>query len=516
MSRTRSAVADVPAVSPPQGHYQRVPIDLLVKSPLNPRKHVDEGKLADLVESIRQHDVIEPIVVRLSPENDAEFEIVAGDRRHQAARLAGLSDVPVMIRSLTDAQLLELALQENIHQASMSAIDEAVALDKLATLDPIYRDPKVLAGKIGRSESYVRDRLRLLRLAPEVRDALAAGAITASHGDRIARLPKEQHAAALRACFSPLLVDHAFEVWEDEIARAKREGLPTVRDEVDALVRAARWDVLAPSVVALRAIDDWIREHGKADVAAPEVQEQLLQELGADGSANVDEATAAAADTDVVATLLQLSEDRSWGFSRKQAKAIGVLYWEDWKAITGKPCGFATRGAVVHGGDLRVVDCCVQKRKCRKHWPEEEKARAAKDTADQRQRQERERQQREAAEARWKAMAPAAFKAFARHVAGIKLTASLVKQIVPSWDLKKMGETFGVTLTDKNAAQVLALCYVSTWSEQQFSDSSKHYGFDLKSFAKTWQAEQDAKGAETLQAGRKQLAAKRAKKGGAK
>ena len=111
------------------------------------------------------------------------------------------------IRDVDDVQLLELALAENVHRRNMHPLDEAEALARLQTLDPSLNDLEVLGGKVGRSASYVRDKLKLLRLEPVVVEALEASAIHEKHAERIARLPADQHETALAACFARLLVE---------------------------------------------------------------------------------------------------------------------------------------------------------------------------------------------------------------------------------------------------------------------------------------------------------------------
>src|SRR5690349_13447219 len=223
---------------------------------------MDAGELAELVESIRQHGVIEPIVVRASAFEPGKYEVIAGGRRTRASRTAGRTEIPAMVRDVNDAQLLELALQENLHRASMSPLDEARAIEKLQSLDAIYRDDRVVGSKIGRSETYVRDRKKLLKLAGVVQAALEGGAITAKHAERIARLPVDQHRAALEACFSWVMLSSEWDNDEDE---------PSIAELVDA----GRWSDLASTLIGLRAFDEWAEEHAKVDLTDPAIQPLL-------------------------------------------------------------------------------------------------------------------------------------------------------------------------------------------------------------------------------------------------
>jgi ParB/RepB/Spo0J family partition protein len=492
----RTTAATAPIETPtPQGEYRRVPLDAVIESPLNPRKHMDEDALHELVESIRLHDVIEPIVVRTSPHELERFEVVAGARRTRAARLAGRVDVPVMVRNVTDAQLLELALQENLHRASMTPLDEARALETLASLDPIYRDDRVLAGKIGRSETYVRDRRKLLRLDPLVQDALEGGAITAKHAERIARLPVDQHTAALEACFSMLTLgsDESRKVWSAEVARGNREGLPTLKGENDALLRARRWDLLAPGVVSLREFDEWVQDNGKVDLAAPEIQEQLrpvLDDIAANNS-DVDPDDDQAMDEmrqAATASFLQLSEDP--GLAAADAAELNVVPFGRWKEITRAKdtCDFTQRAAIVHGGSFRLVDVCTESRKCQSHWPKPKKAKGGTSSSGGYD-WKAEAEKRKKAQAEWDAVRPRYVAALVAHTKGFKVTTARIAAALESWKVTTVASDFGVKLTDATAGQVLALTTVSTDALDAFAKDAKALGLNVAKVTATIKAE---------------------------
>lgn len=510
------------------GLFERIPLEAIAESPLNPRKHVDEAKLAELVDSIRQHGVIEPIVVRrrewdFDPDFDASevrYEVVAGARRTRAARAAGLTDVPAMVRVVTDAQLLELALQENIHQATMSAVDEAEALAKLADLDPIYRDPRVLASKIGRSESYVSRRLKLLRLEPVVRAALDADAITVSHAERITRLPLDQQEAALAFCFNPLLLDR-------DVVETLRFEFDDIADEhrhsEAFLVAIGRWDLLAPTAKSAGALDEWIAEHGRADLTAPEVQQALApvvpETMVEAHAAAGDDARDAVVDQ-LASSALQLS--RAW-MTRSQAQQRGVVRADDWKAIGKRRCAHARPGVVVHGGPLEVLDVCVERKKCGTHWPKPKKATAtpaaAEDSEHSYQAQER---RREEARKAWETRQPAARAALVAHLRSATLDAlTVVQRAVQTYEQRNIERDFGVRLAKDTALVVLALTAVNDYNAEVFAESAKTWGFDVKAWTKQYEAEAAKTGKAALDAQREQLAGEKpkgakaaAKKGG--
>lgn len=156
---------------------RHVPIEHLHANPNNPRKHFAEGDLEDLAKSIREKGLLQPLVVR--PREDGEFEIVAGERRWRAAQRAGIHDVPVLIRTLSDGEALEIALVENIQRADLNAIEEARAYTQL--VDQFSYTQQQLADSVGKSRSHVANTLRLLNLPDGVRKLIEDGSLTAGH-----------------------------------------------------------------------------------------------------------------------------------------------------------------------------------------------------------------------------------------------------------------------------------------------------------------------------------------------
>jgi ParB family chromosome partitioning protein len=176
--------------------FQYLAIDTIHESANNPRVTFEPARLEELAASIRQHGLIQPIIVR--PNSDG-FEIVAGARRFRAAQMAELFSVPVHIVDIDDAHALELALAENVLRADVHPYEEAAALRRL--LDMPGYDVATLAEKFGKSASHIYARLSLLQLIPEVAEAFTQDRITASHANLIARLPQESQAAAFEQCW---------------------------------------------------------------------------------------------------------------------------------------------------------------------------------------------------------------------------------------------------------------------------------------------------------------------------
>jgi len=135
---------------------QDIPLNRIQESKTNPRRQFDEVKLAELADNIRQHGVLQPVLVRPMPDGEPEtYELVAGARRFRASRLAKRESIPASIRELTDTQCLELQLIENLQRADVHELDEARGYAALMQLQPETYTVETLAEKIGRSEKYV-------------------------------------------------------------------------------------------------------------------------------------------------------------------------------------------------------------------------------------------------------------------------------------------------------------------------------------------------------------------------
>jgi ParB family chromosome partitioning protein len=154
-----------------------IPIEFISRNPRNPRRFFDEGELHDLASSIRQHGIVQPVVVRTLAAS--QYEIIAGERRWRAAQLAGLIEIPVIVRDVDDKTALEIAIVENVQRSDLNALEEALGYEQLIA-DYGYTQND-LGEIIGKSRSHVANSLRLLKLPEPVRDLLAAGSLSAGH-----------------------------------------------------------------------------------------------------------------------------------------------------------------------------------------------------------------------------------------------------------------------------------------------------------------------------------------------
>ncbi len=174
--------------------YREVPLDLVSPNPRQPRQVFDEEALAELVHSISTIGLLQPIVVRSA---GTGYELIAGERRLRASKLAGLTTIPVFVRDTEDDALLRDALLENLHRASLNALEEAAAYDQL--LKDFSCTQEQLAERIGRSRSQIANTLRLLKLPPGVQRRVAAGVLSAGHARALLAADSEQEMEALAA-----------------------------------------------------------------------------------------------------------------------------------------------------------------------------------------------------------------------------------------------------------------------------------------------------------------------------
>jgi ParB family transcriptional regulator, chromosome partitioning protein len=170
------------AAQPPTGvTVENVDIDLVAPNPQQPRTVFEPEALDELAESIREHGVIQPLIVSRPPEGSgqAPYQLIAGERRLLAARRAGLERVPVIVKEASPQALLELALVENLQRQDLGPLEESFAFKRLAEEFALTQEE--IARRVGRSRSSVANSLRLLTLSEEIQSSLARGEITAGH-----------------------------------------------------------------------------------------------------------------------------------------------------------------------------------------------------------------------------------------------------------------------------------------------------------------------------------------------
>lgn len=206
-----------------------IPIDQILPNPQQPRTDIPEGDLEDLANSIRQHGIIQALLVSRQSSNDGEtsYQLIAGERRWRAAQRAGLTEVPVTIREATSQESLELAIIENVQRADLNPLEEGLAYQKLITDFSLTQQQ--VAERVGRSRTVIANAIRLIDLPSEVSESLASGEISAGHA---------------RALLGTTDMDHLIENWKtvikerfnvrqtEELVRAQRRSEPFTNQEL--------------------------------------------------------------------------------------------------------------------------------------------------------------------------------------------------------------------------------------------------------------------------------------------
>ncbi len=370
--------------------FRTVALSDCYPSPLQNRKRFDEAALKDLTDSVAAKGVLTPLLVRQNPTGEQRYEILAGERRFKAATAAALTEVPVRVCNLTDGEAHELVVIENVQREDLHPLEEADGYQAL--LDRPGYDVASLAAKVGKSESYVYQRLNLLDLIKPAKDAFLADAITAGHAKLIARLPADVQQEALKHCFEERWVG-------DKRVRtlvSTRSLSAYIESEIQLDLHAASFpkddDALLPKAGACTACP---KRSGYApalfqDLAKKDVcldRDCFKAKQGAQLKRVQDE-TAAGGEKAVSITT-------EWYTNTK-----GVLSSNAYADASGKKkCASSTKGIVVEGPKLgRVMDICTDKQ-CKVHRPHA--ARASSESESYRaQQRKREAKERQAAEAR--------------------------------------------------------------------------------------------------------------------
>ena len=216
-------------VSIPGATLVSVPPSSIRPNPQQPRKEFRQDELDELIHSVTEFGVLQPIVVRplASPEGTVQFELIMGERRLRAATAAGLATIPAVVRDTDDDAMLRDALLENLHRANLNPLEEASAYQQLLSDFGITQDE--LAAKLGRSRPQVTNTLRLLRLPADVQKKVAAGVLSAGHARALLSMPDEAGMSKLadKIIKRSMTVRQAEE--EAGLAKASRPGTRKVR-----------------------------------------------------------------------------------------------------------------------------------------------------------------------------------------------------------------------------------------------------------------------------------------------
>jgi ParB family chromosome partitioning protein len=223
----RRPTADAGAAEerPPGGIVQEVAVDAITINPRQPRSRFDEQAIADLASSIRDRGILQPVLVRSA--GAGRYELIAGERRLRAARLAGLERVPALVKEANDGESLVLAIIENVQRADLTALEEARAYQAL--MDEFALTQEEVARRVGKSRPAIANTLRLLQLPEETQRELEDGKITAGHARALLAVDSD----AARAALTREIVTRRLSVREAEKAAARTRARPATTIDPD-------------------------------------------------------------------------------------------------------------------------------------------------------------------------------------------------------------------------------------------------------------------------------------------
>lgn len=419
---SKAVVAEAPGMIPE--YFAQIDIAAVFPSTTNPRTHFSEVYIRELAGTIKDKGVIQPLIVRpttglrkigISPERAAKnldiFEIVAGECRYRAAKLAAQPSVPAIVREYTDEQALEVQLIENLHRTDLTPLEQAVGYRRLITANPTKHSAETIATRIGMSPAWVWDRLKLNDLIPEAKMILDHGWMTVGHAILIARLKPEDQARALaieerhngsypRAGL--WRTDQGFDFDEDDPANKGRR-------------RPTKYERMKPC--SIRELEAWIRDHVRFDVAHAAQAQPLTFEATA---ARVDEAAAKPGrgkkviaisfDHHVQADARSDAGERTFG-PRAFKFADGQSHTDTYprRTYVAATCDHVVLGVVAAGENYgQTFDVCIARDTCTVHWRTEiaERERGKRATgkqgsaASQKQKRDAEERRRKEAERR--------------------------------------------------------------------------------------------------------------------
>jgi ParB family chromosome partitioning protein len=224
----------------PEGGVAQIPITNIVPNPRQPRARFDPDELEELAVSIREHGVIQPLIVTKT-ESAGQYTLIAGERRLMAAQMAEMRAVPAIIRGVSDQQLIELALVENVQRADLGPLETAEAYRQLTEDFNLSHDD--ISNRVGKSRVTVTNTLRLLNLPENVKESLVAGKISEGHARALLALPTEQ---AQTAALQSILKNDLNVRQTEELIRKlsgekpKKQPAPTPNPEIKALEERLR------------------------------------------------------------------------------------------------------------------------------------------------------------------------------------------------------------------------------------------------------------------------------------
>jgi len=498
--------------------FERLPLKHVVPSKTNPRRHFDDAYLAELARSIADKGVVQPILVRqvdAGSRKPMRFEIVAGECRYRASKLAQQTHIPAVVRLYTDEQVLELQLIENIHRKDLTPLEEARGYRALIDTNPTKHSAESIATRIGMSLAYVWDRMKLLDLVPAAQELLEQERMTVGHAILVARLKPEDQ--------KRVIDPHERALFEDDDAE-----LPMGQRDAKNPGKYDAYDGVKPR--SIRELQAWITDHVRFDVehmakAAPlqfERTAERVQEASAQPGRGK-KVIAITFDTGHIADDAKSEDERTFGATSWRradgTKKTQSIYRNGRTSTIDSPtCEYAVLGTVVVGSEHygETFQVCIARDKCRVHWGpeirEREKNAKLRDSGKAKQASAREKKQRdtyeeqrrreEAERARWDALRPHAVAAAAAKIKPAKLTDAVLRSVMTDLadrgnNTKELRHLLGGEVTAKNFTRALAILELlrKDWNRDQFRPCAKKYGIDLAKLEKDLQTAGEAKSA---------------------
>lgn len=376
-----TAIAERPDTSVTPGmsdagvFHPRFDLNQLRPSKTNPRKHFDQAKLLELAASLKEHGVIQPLTARRLKGSTTLYEIVAGERRYRAAILAELKSVPVLERALTDEQVVEIQLIENIQRDDLTALEQARGYRSLIDSNPGKHTAASIATRVGMSEAWVWDRLKLNDLIPAAKTLLEEDRIATGHAILIARQKPDDQKRIIHFASGGLFEDDGgFEFSDEDAAKLKGK-------------KANDYDGLKP--VSVRELEKWIADHIRFDITHAAKAVPLQFETAA---AKVEAAAAQPGRGKKVIAITfedgQIAEEakaadertygrKSWRLADGTKKSQRIYQGYRSLHVDSPACEYAVLGLVAVGQEHygETFPVCIARDKCLTHWGVEIRAR---------------------------------------------------------------------------------------------------------------------------------------------
>lgn len=464
--------------------FVEIDIHAVHESKHNPRRHFDEEKLRQLADNIAHVGILTPLLVRPDPQStptQPSYEIAAGHRRYRAAKLAKMILIPCLVREMSDQEFAEALNIENLQREGLHPLDEAQGYEALRAA-PYKLDVKTIAAKVGRQETYIYDRLKLLNLTKEAQAFFWDGKIEAGHAIVLARLTPSEQAKVIGAKAGHYLNGGLFQEEHDLYDEKPGDEEP----------------IKARSVAEVQA---WIKRHIRFN--AKQADTFLFPET----VAQVAEAT------EDKRKIIEITREYLANEDVRRASADRVYGERAWKRADGKEgskvCERSVLGVIASGtGQGEAFTVCINKDRCLVHWGADVKAKqrtaklkpdspAAKASAEReaqaRKKEQEQQEQRDARRTQWAKMTP---KIEAAVMAQVKVLSAasvsvlgdlLVKSMDRYGRKQKIAVLRGKTSEDLVrylAALVLADDLAEWNASEQFPATAKALGVDLSPFVK--------------------------------